>query len=422
MKRTSRARLALWLLLILAAVVGCSLTPQQGWRRSRGPVVPHDTFPADCTLCHLEGSWTAIRADFTYDHAKETGHALAGAHAKAECLRCHNDRGPVQVYAGRGCAGCHEDVHQGHVGRRCQDCHEQNDWVPRAQIAMHNTTRFPLVGAHAATACWRCHEGAQVGNFQRADVRCETCHADDLARALNPDHRQRGWTTGCERCHTPTDWRNARFGHTWWPLTGAHTGLQCSECHANNVYVGTPRDCVACHRDDYDGTTDPNHRTLGFSTRCEECHTTASWEGARFAHTTWPLTGAHLARRCSECHAGGVYTGTPRACAGCHLDEYQRTTNPNHTTAGFPTTCESCHGTTTWLGARFNHRFPIATGKHAGNACTACHTTPGNYAAFSCLGCHEHNQTKMNDTHRGMPGYSWTTAACYQCHPNGRKP
>ena len=31
--------------------------------------------------------------------------ALRGAHAQAGCLLCHNDRGPVQQFAARGCGG-----------------------------------------------------------------------------------------------------------------------------------------------------------------------------------------------------------------------------------------------------------------------------------------------------------------------------
>jgi hypothetical protein len=93
--------------------IGSGSVSQQDWDKRRGPVVPHDDFPKDCALCHLGGSWSRIREDFAFDHEKETGVALRGAHARAECLRCHNDRGPVGIFAERGCQGCHEDVHRG---------------------------------------------------------------------------------------------------------------------------------------------------------------------------------------------------------------------------------------------------------------------------------------------------------------------
>ncbi len=188
-------RRGLWLAFAACYLsASCVMTPRQKfvaphqWSESRGPVVPHDTFPRDCSLCHQEGGWDKIRSDFRFDHARETGVALVGAHQNAECLRCHNDRGPVSLFARRGCVGCHQDEHRGQLGSRCVQCHNESDWVPEGQIVLHNRTRFPLVGAHTAVACFRCHPGAQVGNFVRAPVRCEVCHQQDLARAKQPDH------------------------------------------------------------------------------------------------------------------------------------------------------------------------------------------------------------------------------------------
>ena len=415
-------RNGLALIAVGLLALACGLTTRQSWRSSLGPVVPHDSFPAQCDLCHLGGDWSQIRPDFDYDHAKQTGTPLLGAHEQAQCLRCHNDRGPVKVFAQRGCGGCHEDVHQGHLGKDCKTCHDETNWLPRAQIAKHASTRFPLVGAHAATACFRCHPGAEVGNFQRTDPRCESCHQQDLTRATNPDHQQRGWTTACERCHLPTVWQSARFSHDTYPLTGRHGSISCSRCHVNNVYAGTPRTCVGCHQANYNATTNPRHAQAGFSTACDSCHTTSSWFGARYTHLNYTLTGAHLTASCASCHANGVYAGTPRNCAGCHLPDYNATTSPNHQAANFPTTCETCHSSTsTWRGATFNHSFPITTGKHSGISCGTCHTNPNNYQVFTCLVCHEHNKTKMDDTHKSTGGYSYTSAACLQCHPQGRK-
>ena len=417
----SSARLWLALLVYVALALGCGMTTRQGWRSALGPVVPHDTFPADCSLCHVGGNWHTLKEDFHYDHGKSTGVALVGAHERAQCLRCHNDRGPVKVFSQRGCVGCHEDVHQGNLGKECKSCHDERSWLPTAQIQKHAATRFPLVGAHAAVTCFRCHPGAQVGNFQRADIRCESCHSSDLARATNPDHASRGWTNSCERCHLPTAWQNARFDHSTWPLTGRHNTITCASCHKSGVYRGTPRDCTACHLDEYNATTSPRHASAGFTTACLDCHTTSSWRGARYNHASWALTGRHATAACSACHGNGIYAGTPTACVSCHLAEYNATTNPNHKSANFPTTCQNCHtNTTTWSGATFNHRFPITSGKHSGRACTDCHQNATNYAVFTCTSCHEHSQSTMNSKHQGVNGYSWTSPACYSCHPNGR--
>ena len=181
------------------------------WWTGLGPVLPHDTFPADCTLCHVGEKWNELREDFEFDHEAETDVQLVGAHARARCLRCHNDRGPVALFQARGCAGCHEDVHQGELGALCTKCHQQQSWEPQGQFAMHNRTRFPLLGVHAGTACRRCHPGAEVGRFQPVDIECLSCHADDLARTANPNHNALGppYTMKCDRCHLPTFWEQA---------------------------------------------------------------------------------------------------------------------------------------------------------------------------------------------------------------------
>jgi hypothetical protein len=191
------------------AVQGPGEAERHRWWTGLGPVLPHDTFPADCGLCHVGETWQELREDFTFDHGAETGVELAGAHARAQCLRCHNDRGPVDVFAALGCRGCHEDVHAGDLGPDCASCHQQTTWEAVRQRERHNLTRLPLTGAHAATACHRCHPGGWVGNFAPADPECVTCHRGELAATTNPPHIPLGWVDNCDRCHMPTRWNQA---------------------------------------------------------------------------------------------------------------------------------------------------------------------------------------------------------------------
>jgi hypothetical protein len=156
---------------------------------------------------------------------------------------------------------------------------------------------------------------------------------------------------------------------------------------------------VNCHQSDYNGATDPNHVSAGFPTTCQSCHSTSSWQGANFNHA-----------------------GITRGCLTCHQADYNGTTNPNHAGAGFPTTCNTCHTTTTWAGATFNHtQFPISNGRHSNLTCAQCHNTPSNYSVFTCTNCHAHLQNDMNSEHNGVSGYSYTSSACFSCHPNGSK-
>jgi hypothetical protein len=83
--------------------------------------------------------------------------------------------------------------------------------------------------------------------------------------------------------------------------------------------------------------------------------------------------------------------------------------------------CETCHTTTAWLPSTFDHDlqfFRIYSGSHQGewSSCSQCHPTLGNYADFTCISCHEHNQQDMDDEHQGVPGYVYSSPACYNCH------
>jgi hypothetical protein len=199
-----------WLIAACAAT-GPEVARQHLWWSGLGPVIPHDTFPGDCSLCHAGQDWQTLRADFRFDHALEAGLPLEGAHAQARCLRCHNDRGPAETFARAGCAGCHEDVHAGRLGNDCTSCHEQQTWRAIGQHVLHQRTRFPLTGAHAVTACVRCHPSSIAGSYTPVDTECVSCHQSDLAQATNPNHVGLGWVDRCDRCHLPRTWQQAEI-------------------------------------------------------------------------------------------------------------------------------------------------------------------------------------------------------------------
>ena len=208
------ARAIAFLIIASPVFLACAKAkPEDGslhrWWQALGPVIPHDDFPADCSMCHVGSNWDQLKASFKFDHKKETGYELKGSHKQALCLRCHNDRGPVQSFLAKGCAGCHEDYHYGQLGQNCTKCHNEVTWRPVNQIALHNRTRFPLTGSHVLVACQRCHIGARVGVFQPIDVQCLTCHQVDLANANNPPHLNLGYVNQCHRCHIPTTWNQA---------------------------------------------------------------------------------------------------------------------------------------------------------------------------------------------------------------------
>lgn len=477
------------LLILVAATVPLSLvncrpkTPRQGWSKRWGPLVPHESFPGDCSLCHVADNWNVLRDDFSFDHAKETGYALEGAHAAASCLRCHNDRGPVQAYVERGCGGCHPDPHASSLGLDCERCHDQWNWEPTGLIGEHARTRFPLYGAHAVVPCESCHVGAAAGQFRGAPIECEICHREDLSGATSPDHLANGWTTDCARCHTTTVWQNVVFAHDSFPLVGGHGGLDCTQCHTSGVFEAISTECYTCHQADYEAALD--HVSLNFALDCTQCHGTSAWTPATVDHTIFPLTAGHAGLDCAQCHTDGTVGTIPSDCYACHATDYAGA--PDHASADFSHDCEQCHSTVAWIPATFDHTsFPL-TGGHSGLDCTQCHTggtfetipsdcyschasdyagapdhaslgfpqdctqchssvawtpatfshtdfpltgshnlactdchTTGSTSTFSCIDCHAHTAGATNDDHDEVRDYSYNSAACYSCHPSGR--
>jgi hypothetical protein len=151
-----------------------------------------------------------------------------------------------------------------------------------------------------------------------------SCHQKDYAATTNPNHTAARFPTTCETCHTITAWRPAKFDHsqTRFPLTGAHTRVDCAQCHPGGRYTGTPRDCYSCHQANYAATTNPNHRASGFPTTCQDCHTTTAWRPASFDHDGryFPIySGKHRGKwsSCGDCHVNpGNYKDFE--CIRCH--------------------------------------------------------------------------------------------------------
>jgi hypothetical protein len=159
----------------------------------------------------------------------------------------------------------------------------------------------------------------------------------------------------------------------------------------------------------------------------------------KFDHiqTGFNLTGAHILTRCESCHIQGVFKGTPRDCATCHMagNRMGATAKPaQHVPTTTP--CESCHRTTGWIPASYSHagvapgacmtchNGTMSTGKPSGHvlttsSCDTCHrTTAWSPAGFNhigvvpgtCATCHGVTAT-------GKPnGHVATTDSCDKCH------
>ncbi|MGC2197846.1 MAG: hypothetical protein WA628_24465 [Terriglobales bacterium] len=430
----------------------CYSCHQSTYQQATAPNHVASGFPIQCEQCHTINTWLGAK----FDHLKFAHFALTGMHATLDCIACHAGG----KYAGTPatCVGCHLPDFQkasnpNHVAlglpQTCQECHTTAAWQPAN--FNHDSVGFPLTGGHAKLQCDQCHTG---GNFNLTTTACVSCHLKDYQGTANPNHLAAGIPQQCEMCHTTSAWQPASFDHskTAFPLTGAHSQVQCALCHVNGNYNLTNKSCVSCHLKDFQGTTNPNHAAAGMPQQCEVCHNTSAWQPATFDHskTGFPLTGAHIQVQCAQCHTNGNYNLTTTTCVSCHLKDFQGTTNPNHVTGGFPQQCEVCHSTTNWTSATFNHAttgWPL-TGFHTSVQCSQCHTN-GNYnmTSTACVSCHLkdfQSTTNPNHVSGGFPQQcdvchstaAWspatfnhnnttfpltgahTTVACANCHVN----
>lgn len=403
--------------------IDCHEHNKSGTDREHTEVSGYSYSSSACYACHPLG-----RGEGAFNHDL-TGFSLKGAHLQAQCLDCHTNG-----YAGtsNACSSCHtsnynQTSNPNHVNAgistECETCHTAEGWTP--SLFDHTaTTGFELTGGHSGRQCTDCHQGTT----SNASPECISCHQENYNQAEN--HVANNYPFDCLQCHTTASWDGATFDHnaTNFPLTGAHVSTECAACHTNG-YSGTPTTCVSCHQSNYDQTVNPNHNSIGIPSTCDECHATdPGWQPATFPihNDYYALNGAHaaVANDCYLCHEGN-YTNTANTCYGCHSTDYNNTQDPSHTAAQFPTDCASCHSETAWTPSTFNHDgqyFPIYSGRHQGtwSSCATCHTQPTNYAVFSCITCHEHNQTDTDSHHTDVGSYVYTSTSCYDCHPTGR--
>lgn len=279
-----------------------------------------------CQDCHSTSSWRGIR----FDHAAETGFALADSHAGLECGDCHR-RDDFKDAFDNGCVDCHRvnDDHQGRNGDDCGSCHKPTEW--RDSDFDHANTGFALDDAHGGLNCSSCHKAASADDVP---AECGSCHAVD-------DSHDGQMGTACNDCHSQTNWlAPIRFDHdlSSFPLTGLHAAVACGGCHETNRFNDAPTDCASCH------TVDPHEGALG--DRCGECHTTNDWQSAVFDHelqTGFALDGGHDGLACTSCHRDVASNpgDVPSTCGGCH------SSNDPHD-GQFGSECGACHTTSSF--------------------------------------------------------------------------
>jgi len=159
----------------------------------------------------------------------------------------------------------------------CTNCHTTTGWMPlRNELEFdHNKTVYPLRGMHTKVPCEECHTDPVFANAGR---NCQDCHADI--------HRRRNGAQ-CALCHRVNGWQvsvhNINEHQDRFPLIGAHAVVDCYACHKVGAVgqfnrQGLSTECVSCHLKAFQEATEPNHRAMGFSLDCRQCHNSMdSW-------------------------------------------------------------------------------------------------------------------------------------------------
>ncbi len=199
--------------------------------------------------------------------------------------------------------------------------------------------------------------------------------------------------------------------HAFFPLDGAHAGLDCTQCHSGGRYAGVPNTCAGCHAGDAPAPHFPGACTL--------CHTTAAWTPASFDHNAFDTRDCsschrrdkpahHWSGQCSVCHSTSGWTPAhfdhavagATDCISCHSGDKPA----GHWSAQ----CSACHGTGGWLPAHFDHGAAGATD------CTSCHSgdKPAGHWSVQCSACHNTGSWKGASFNHGAVG----ATDCQSCH------
>lgn len=295
----------------------------------------HDNkFGQNCTKCHSEESFHQIKGMSDFNHSL-TQYPLEGKHQEVQCASCHKTGYTKKLYVGR-CTNCHTDYHRKEFmvqGKSpdCAECHSVLGFDRSSfTIEKHNTSPFPLEGAHLATPCFACHKKNDRWSFREIGLKCAECHKNIHETFMDVKYDP---DATCIKCHNNKRWSDIEFDHsiTGYKLAGAHLRQSCRACHFRTDEQGQPvqrfsessASCTECHRDvhqnQFEGSKD---------TGCLKCHDYFDWSAGLFNHdqTAFPLDGRHKNVACVKCHKPVVtaqntytlYKLKSFKCESCH--------------------------------------------------------------------------------------------------------
>jgi hypothetical protein len=296
---------------------------------------PHQNkFGQNCTECHSEESFTAVKTMNKFDHSRTT-FKLENKHETVSCKTCHKGKFTEPLRHDR-CIDCHKDYHDNQFVSQgtpvdCSSCHSSRGFAGSSYtIERHNESNYRLEGAHQATPCDACHKKSEKWSFRNIGKKCADCHKDVHQGHISPDYYP---GANCLACHTMNNWKDVGFDHskTKFSLAGPHVKVSCRNCHftkeesgiTSQRFSGLSQNCGTCHIDKHYGQFEEKG-----STDCLRCHNSSGWLIPVFDHnkTAFKLDGKHSGVPCIKCHKPVVkdnisfilYKIKDTQCKSCH--------------------------------------------------------------------------------------------------------
>ncbi len=248
----------------------CISCHREDYEKEDDPDHRSNGFPEDCTLCHRSQlSWGSA----VFNHSKFT---LSGVHKTLKCNDCHNNG----IYSGTSpeCYSCHSEEYnstkdpdhkKAGFPADCTLCHKS---LVTWKGAVFNHSSFILQGGHKSLECSDCHSD---GVYKGRSSDCVSCHLKDYDNSRDPNHRNAGFPTSCDYCHSAAhfSWRQAEFNHHFPIKSGKHSGFSCTDCHLTANF----RDfsCIDCHEHDKSSMDKEHDDESGYvynSQNCYSCH------------------------------------------------------------------------------------------------------------------------------------------------------
>lgn len=400
-------------------------------------LINHVNRCAECHSDHRGIDFSPMENAFKlFDHTSTSfslvWHQVNYAASPMECKACHT----VEIgfsFSNSQCHTCHAQqdmdfaiAHDQDFGNDCISCHDGEDLMVRFD---HTTTQFPLEGKHGLLECRDCHNqqflfDSELSNPQTYEVifkitsrECVGCHSE-------PEIHAGFLSTDCKTCHTQDNWLPAnfdgeRFDHDL--LTGFSlilhqenfdgAQLVCTDCHQVEALEISIDKCITCHSKDDQSSAYMLEHQEQFGLECISCHDGMDRMKGFDHNSSFPLDGQHANLECEGCHIEKTFAGTPEECYLCHSE-------PEIHAGSFGLRCQYCHTANAWAPALLQmHEFPLEHGNQIPNDCQVCHLE--SYSAYSCYGCHDHQQDDIINSHNEIEISMDELQNCISCHPTG---